>query len=332
MLAESYLHTLSPFLLRISGEIGLRWYGLAYLAGFVVAGHIMGKLVKTGRSPLARQRIDPGSLLTSLIVGVIVGGRLGFALFYQPQVLWTFGSSFPFWELLAIHKGGMASHGGMLGVLVASAYFVQKNKLDLYDTLHVADLAAFCATPGLFFGRLANFVNAELWGEPVATRPAPWWSVKYPNEMLPGHPDSVPSVVANVADVFPSEPANTIHTRLIEGDPAVREAVVPLLTPYWPSQLIQALAEGPLLATVLCIAWWRPKQPGMIGATFLCCYGPLRLLTEMVRQPDAGIDRTFSLSRGQLLSVGMVLAGVLLLLAVRKSSRREGGLFPPSTS
>ena len=226
----------------------------------------------------------------------------------------------------------MASHGGMLGVLVASAYFVQKNKLDLYDTLHVADLAAFCATPGLFFGRLANFVNAELWGEPVATRPAPWWSVKYPNEMLPGHPDSVPSVVANVADVFPSEPANTIHTRLIEGDPAVREAVVPLLTPYWPSQLIQAMAEGPLLATVLCIAWWRPKKPGMIGAIFLCCYGPLRLLTEMVRQPDAGIDRTFGLSRGQLLSVGMVLAGVLLLLAVRKSSRREGGLFPPSTS
>ena len=90
MLAESYLHTLSPFLLRISGEIGLRWYGLAYLAGFVVAGHIMGKLVKTGRSPLAQQRIDPGSLLTSLVVGVIVGGRLGFALinlkFFGPLV------------------------------------------------------------------------------------------------------------------------------------------------------------------------------------------------------------------------------------------------------
>ena len=84
-----------------------------------------------------RQNIDPGSLLTSLVVGVIVGGRLGFALFYQPQVLWTFDSSFPFWEILAIHKGGMASHGGMLGVLVASFLFVRKNKLDLYDTLHV---------------------------------------------------------------------------------------------------------------------------------------------------------------------------------------------------
>ena len=187
MLAESYLHTLSPFLLRISGDIGLRWYGLAYLAGFVVAGHIMSRLVKTGRSPLARKKIDPGSLLTSLIVGVIVGGRLGFALFYQPQILWTVGPSFPFWELLAIHKGGMASHGGMLGVLIASGWFVRKNNLDLYDTLHVADLAAFCATPGLFFGRLANFVNAELWGEPIATRPAPWWSVKYPNAVSYTH-------------------------------------------------------------------------------------------------------------------------------------------------
>lgn len=330
MLAESYLHTLSPFLLRISGEIGLRWYGLAYLAGFVLAGHIMAKLVKTGRSPLARQNIDPGSLLTSLVIGVIVGGRLGFALFYQPQVLWTFGPSFPFWEILAIHKGGMASHGGMLGVLVASAWFVRKNKLDLYDTLHVADLASFCATPGLFLGRLANFVNAELWGEPVATLPAPWWSVKYPNEMLPGHPDSVSSVVSDVAAAIPNESANSIHAKLIEGDPIVRDAVTPLLTPYWPSQLIQALAEGPLLATVLCIAWWRPKRPGMIGALFLCCYGPLRLLTEMVRQPDVGIDRTFGLSRGQLLSVGMVLAGILMMVAIRKSPRREGGLFPPS--
>ena len=331
MLAESYLHTLSPFLLRISGDIGLRWYGLAYLAGFVVAGHIMSRLVKTGRSPLACKKIDPGSLLTSLIVGVIVGGRLGFALFYQPQILWTFSPSFPFWELLAIHKGGMASHGGMLGVLIASGWFVRKNNLDLYDTFHVADLAAFCATPGLFFGRLANFVNAELWGEPIATRPAPWWSVKYPNEMLPGHPDSVPSVVAEVAAAFPNEPANSIHTKLIEGDQVVQEAVKPLLTPYWPSQLVQALAEGPLLAAILCIAWWRPKQPGMIGALFLCCYGPLRLLTEMIRQPDAGIDRIFGLSRGQLLSVGMVLGGLLLLALVRKSSRRDGGLFPPST-
>ena len=330
MLAESYLHTLSPFLLRFSGEIGLRWYGLAYLAGFFVAGQIMAKLVKTGRSPLARQNIDPGSLLTSLIVGVIVGGRLGFALFYQPHILWTFGSSFPFWELLAIHKGGMASHGGMLGVLTASAWFVRKNKLGLYDTLHVADLAAFCATPGLFFGRLANFVNAELWGEPIATRPAPWWSVKYPNEMLPGHPDSVESVVAHVADALPAESANIVHAKLIEGDAVVRETVIPLLTPYWPSQLIQAVAEGPFLAIMLCIAWWRPKRPGVISALFLCCYGPLRLLTEMVRQPDVGIDRIFGLSRGQLLSVGMVLAGIFILVAIRKSSRREGGLFPTS--
>ena len=103
MLAESYLHTLSPFLLRISGDIGLRWYGLAYLAGFVVAGHIMSRLVKTGRSPLARKKIDPGSLLTSLIVGVIVGGRLGFALFYQPQIFWTVGLPFTkgVWQVTA---------------------------------------------------------------------------------------------------------------------------------------------------------------------------------------------------------------------------------------
>ena len=330
MLAESYLHTLSPFLLRISGEFGLRWYGLAYIAGFIIAGQMMARLVKTGRSPLARQQIDPNSLLTAMVLGVIVGGRLGFAVFYQPHVLWTFDSSFPFWELLAIHKGGMASHGGMLGVLGASIWFVKKNKLDIYDTLHVADLAAFCATPGLFLGRLANFVNAELWGEPVGAQSAPWWSVKYPNEMLPGHPDSVPTVVSKVASAFPNESATSIHTKLIEGDQTVRDIATPLLTPYWPSQLIQAFAEGPFLATILCIAWWRPKRPGTITAFFLCCYGPLRLITEMVRQPDIGIERTLGFSRGQILSLGMVLAGTVLFFLIRKSQRREGGLLPPS--
>ena len=112
-------------------------------------GHIMGKLVKTGRSPWPTK--DRSRFFTDFTrCWSHRWGTPWICPFYQPQVLWTFGSSFPFWELLAIHKGGMASHGGMLGVLVASAYFVQKNKLDLYDTLHVADLAAFCATPALF--------------------------------------------------------------------------------------------------------------------------------------------------------------------------------------
>ena len=328
MLAESYLHDLSPFLLRISGEIGLRWYGLAYLAGFLVAGQLIARLVKTGRSPLARRNIDPGSLLTTMVFGVIIGGRLGFALFYQPQVLWTFNASFPFWELLAIHKGGMASHGGILGVLGASVWFARKNQLGLQDMLYVADLAAFCAPPGLFFGRLANFVNAELWGEPLSTQSPPWWSIKYPNEMLPGHPDSVSEVVTKVAATFPYESSTSIHTKLIQGDIVTREAVLPLLTPYWPSQIFQAITEGPLLGLILCVAWWRPKRPGTIAACFLCAYGPLRMLSELVRQPDVGIDRIMGLSRGQLLSAAMILAGIALYQMIKKSEVREGGLFP----
>ena len=147
MLAESYLHTLSPFLLRISGEIGLRWYGLAYLAGFVVAGHIMGKLVKTGEKPTGPTKDRSGFFTDSTRCWSHRWGTPWICPFLSTS------SSLDLWFILSVlgtachSQRGMASHGGMLGVLVASAYFVQKNKLDLYDTLHVADLAAFVQHP-----------------------------------------------------------------------------------------------------------------------------------------------------------------------------------------
>ena len=173
-------HNLSPFLIRFNENFGLRWYGLSYLAGFVAAGWLLARYHRAGRSPLDANAIF--DLMTALIMGVIVGGRLGYFLLYQfdtlvrdPLVL------FRVWE------GGMASHGGMLGVLVAVWWFTRKREAGL---LQVVDLVISTAPLGLFFGRLANFINGELWGKP--TRVA--WAVIFPaspQPLMPRHPSQL---------------------------------------------------------------------------------------------------------------------------------------------
>lgn len=156
-----WVHTPHPFLIRFSEDFGIRYYGLAYLAGFVMAGWLLQRYHKAGRSMLdVSSTFD---LMTFLIAGVVVGGRLGYFMLYQPE---TFLHDplvfFRVWE------GGMASHGGMIGVVVGMWWFTRKRKISF---LQVSDLVVTVAPIGLFFGRLANFVNGELWGKPTSV---PW--------------------------------------------------------------------------------------------------------------------------------------------------------------
>jgi len=175
-----WVHDLSPFLIRFNENFGIRWYGLSYLAGFVTAGWLLARYHRAGRSPLDANAIF--DLMTALITGVIVGGRLGYFLLYQ------FDSLFrdPL-VLFRVWEGGMASHGGMLGVLAALWWFTRKRETGL---LQVADLIVSAAPLGLFFGRVANFINGELWGKP--TRVA--WAVIFPaspQPLMPRHPSQL---------------------------------------------------------------------------------------------------------------------------------------------
>ncbi len=322
LLAESYLHRLDPVALPISPSWGIRWYGLAYLAGFIIAWVSIRWMARTGRSIIPAAAV--GDLLVYCVVGVLVGGRLGYALFYNPDLFLSFSPSPPWWELLAIHRGGMASHGGIAGVIIAMVIFAHRHRLPAW---HLIDLAALCAPPGLFLGRLANFVNGELWGKPLAasmqTDP-PWWSVKYPEEVFVGEVDltEIEGAVGGTATL-----AKTVVERLHAGDASVMDVVVPQLTAWWPSQLIQAIADGPILLAVLVCVWWKPRRPGVVSAWFLLAYGTLRILTEVVRQPDDGVVLILGLQRGQLLSVGMVLVGAYVLWWVtRRSISSIGGL------
>ena len=175
-----WIHDLSPFLIRFGENFGLRWYGLAYLVGFVGAGWLLRRYHQAGRSTLETTAVF--DLMTLLVAGVIVGGRLGYFLLYQPVVFF----SDPL-ILVRVWEGGMASHGGFLGVTVALWWFSRKRAESM---LQVADLIVTTVPIGLFFGRIANFINGELWGKVTEV---PWAVIfeKTGGGALPRHPSQL---------------------------------------------------------------------------------------------------------------------------------------------
>lgn len=336
VLAEAYLHRLDPFAIPFPSGWplgGIRWYGLAYLAGFIIAWLIIRGLARSHRTPLPERSV--GDLMVYFLIGVLVGGRLGYCLFYDQSLFVKFMPRFPFWGLLAINEGGMASHGGVVGVALACWLFGLRHHL---SRLHLLDLAAFTCPPGLFLGRLANFVNAELWGRALPASmqdDPPWWSITYVQE-LAQHAELRDALSAALAEVGVSgDDWNFAVERLVEaareGNVTVIETVRPLLTAYYPSQFIQAITDGPVLMALLVAVWWGPRKPGVVASWFLIGYAVMRLLSERVRQPDAGVAMLSTpiadLSRGQVLSLLMLAAGVLCLVcSVRREVEPIGGL------
>ena len=355
LLADAYVHDLDPVLLPIGGAFAIRWYGLSYLAGFVVGFLILKWMAKTARIAVPGERVF--DLIIYGVGGVLIGGRLGYAIFYQPSLFIELTDSPPFWGLLAINDGGMASHGGIIGVMLAMAIFAWRTKI---PWPHIMDCVAFICPPGLFFGRLANFVNGELWGKrlpgEMQGEAAPWWGVQYPAE-IPNLAIENPALLIRAVEipeaigVTPGEWQRIIETcdrsdesiallhrwvdRIIEqvreGNQELIDALQSVLTAFYPSQLIQAAAEGVVLFLILAIVWLRPVRPGVIGTSFLAAYGILRILTEVFRQPDEGVPILLGLQRGQLLSVVMLIGFCIAVACVLiRREPRLGGLLKPS--
>ncbi|MCK0166181.1 MAG: prolipoprotein diacylglyceryl transferase [Pseudomonadota bacterium] len=275
-----------------SFTFALRWYAMAYIAGIVLGWWLCRRAVLTPRlwgaagPPLAPARLE--DLVTWIVLGVILGGRLGFVLFYQPGYYLANPA-----EILMVWQGGMSFHGGMLGVAVALILFHLRHRVPL---LPLADLLALATPIGLFLGRLANFVNAELWGRPTDL---PW------------------------AVIFPGAAAQDC-------------AGVAGLCARHPSQLYEALLEGVLLGAVLLWLAWRRgafQRPGLLTGVFLMGYGTARALVELVRQPDAqfagpGNPLGYALqlgqaglTMGQILSLPMIAAGLWLALRAFRGER-----------
>ena len=284
---------ISPELFAIEfGEfrLALRWYALAYIAGLVLGWRLVVALVKRPRLwPGGAAPMTPGhaeELFTAVILGVILGGRLGYVLFYKP----AYYLAHPL-EIPMVWAGGMSFHGGLLGVVIAALVFARRHSVPIFQ---LSDALAVATPAGLLFGRIANFINAELWGRPSDV---PW------------------------AVIFPGEAAQACG--LDWPPPCARH----------PSQLYEAGLEGLLLgALLLAVALTGGlRRPGLATGIFLAGYGAARAFVEIFRQADAQyitpenplghvirLTETVGLSMGQILSLPMLLLGLVLIFMARR--------------
>lgn len=299
----TWMHNLDPFALQIGGGFGLRWYGLAYLAAFASAYLIYVHLAKRGCSVLPLNKV--GDFITGCAVfGVLVGGRLGFMLFYDFDGF--VGDPLVFFR---VWEGGMSAHGGILGVVIYTFWFAWRYNLNwpgLGDNLVVG------VPLGLFFGRMANFINGELYGRPSSVP----WSVFFPkavyqlpverqrevllqSEQIVGRPVGLDQVVASVPE-----------------SPRLAEMLGSYLEARHPSQLYEAVLEGLFLFFLLWILRTRVRLAnGVITGMFFIGYAVLRSLAELFREPDAGL--VWGMTRGQFLSIFLVLIGLGFWIAAR---------------
>jgi len=273
------------FTISLGGfDFSLRWYALSYIAGFIVALYIMKFFVR--RDHFWKYRSPPmgidqtEDILTYLIFGVILGGRLGYVIFYN----FDYYLFHPI-DILRIWDGGMSFHGGFTGVVLSLIYYCSRNGIEI---LPAADLLALASPPGLLFGRVANFINAELWGRPTDVP----WGVISPGDIA----QNCPGVIG----------------------PCARH----------PSQIYEAGLEGLLLFIVLIlIAYFGGlKKSGVIAGTFIAGYGCARFFVEYYRVPDPqffsdvnpyGFAFSFGnigVTMGQTLSIPMILIGVIFML------------------
>lgn len=327
------VHDLSPFLIRFSGDIGIRWYGLSYIMGFLASYYMISWLAQRQRVGLTPQMV--GDFITYGAIGVLVGGRLGYCVFYNPELFIQFRSSFPFWGVLAVNEGGMASHGGIIGLVLATTIFAIRNGL---SQLYLYDLIAIVGPIGIFFGRMANFINGELVGRPAdPTFPL---AVRFPQDIflwpknefakLPALGDVISQIPGYTkdqwlewvdkfrSDVTAREAVNAGLTKIVDaiqsGNVAAKEAIGPLLEPRHPSQLYAGASEGLFLFLCLFLIWYKPRRPGVIGAWFVILYAIVRIVNEQFRMPDDHLGyQLFNLTRGQWLSIGMLFVGFALL-------------------
>jgi phosphatidylglycerol---prolipoprotein diacylglyceryl transferase len=290
-----YVHHLSPFLVRFGPQLGVRYYGLAYLCGFAGAFYLLKWLARRGYGPLKESQVGDFTFYAALF-GVLVGGRLGYVLFYRPEML----TQDPL-GILRVWDGGMSSHGGILGLIVFSLIYARKHHLSWTG---VGDNLVAVAPIGLFFGRIANFINGELYGR-ATTVP---WAMQFPAELI-DHPDEAARALRQVQSLNPNLDSVEAVIQAARTDERVRSMLAGILTPRHPSQLYEALLEGLFLFVLLLAVRLKVRKPdGVVTGLFFIAYAVVRIFGEAFREPDAPLTGPFS--RGQFLSLFMILVGI----------------------
>lgn len=266
-----YVHDIDPVLFHIWGEFGVRYYGIAYALGFLVAIYLLKKYREKGLIPISAEQ--QSSLLFALVLGVLVGGRLGHVLFYDFQD--TISNPL---SIFAVWKGGMASHGGFIGVIVAAWIMTRQFKMPFFN---LGDFLTTMAAPGLMFGRIANFINGELWGTPTNVS----WAVIFPASAPIGTP---------VELIQPRHPSQLYEAAL--------EGLFLFIYTQWRIWKTDAL-----------------KSPGRISGEFLILYAIVRIIGEQFREYDS--PPIWGMSRGVFYSLFMIIAGLIFIIKSKKQPK-----------
>lgn len=342
-----------PVLFPIAGPISVRWYGLMYIVGFVAAQMILVRLARARFLPLDPQKVT--DFIFYAVIGTIVGGRLGYAIFYQQGL-------FDPVKILRIWEGGLAFHGGLIGVTTAVWLFARKNGIRFG---RMGDAAALAVTPGIFAVRMANFINGELYGRITASTTA--FAMRFPTDELAQRALGIETIrhldgdkraeelmiqfaygKVDFQEVVEHLPEKNQGSELLEPLRAIRWEEVQDVVPYrHPSQIYEGLGEGLVMGLVLWVLYLttrkRPLPSWSYAGTFLLGYGLIRFLLENVRQPDSQFrdqdDKLgtvlFGLTMGQVLCAAMILIGGTLVVRgflLRRAGYQDDGTDGSSRS
>lgn len=303
-----YVHHLSPFVFQFPNGVGPRWYGLAYVSAFVVGTWLYRRLAELGYSELRPEQVS--DLITwSALFGVLLGGRMGYFLLYDFDGIRSDPSVF-----FRVWQGGMASHGGILGLFFYTLWYAHKHRVSWTG---LGDNLVVVAPIGLFFGRVANFINGELYGRITNVS----WAMQFPGELQ--DPLVWNSKLTQLDQLLSRYPGN-INTPQAIIDEArhsepLRELLRDVLNPRHPSQLYEATLEGVLLFAVLWVVRTRFRvKRGVLTGLFFILYALARILGEQFREPDASLFG--NLTRGQFYSLFMIAIGAAFLFWSRTQS------------
>ncbi|PIQ38213.1 MAG: prolipoprotein diacylglyceryl transferase [Lysobacterales bacterium CG17_big_fil_post_rev_8_21_14_2_50_64_11] len=280
------LHDIDPIAIHL-GPVSVHWYGLMYLLAFIVVSWLGTHRVNAGRFPGINANAF-GDLVFYGMLGVVLGGRIGYVLFYAFADLLRDPLM-----IVRVWEGGMSFHGGLLGVIAAVWLWSRAQRVHVFDTL---DFVAPLVPPGLGFGRIGNYIGGELWGKPTGS----WYGVLFPNS---------PELSA-----YPMEQLRSLHASgALDG------------FARHPSQLYQALLEGLLMFVLLYGFSSRARPRYAVSGLFALLYGVFRFVVEFVRVPDAQLGYlAFGwLTMGQVLSLPLIAAGLFLLWHSRRSPRLQ---------
>ena len=323
----TWIHNLDPFIFEING-FGPRWYGLAYIIGLVAGWYMVRRWAQQQRLPIKAEAVQ--DLAVYFGVGMIAGGRLGYCLFYDTSLL------MPPWQILYVWQGGMASHGGIVGMFLGVLLYCRKHKIPFWV---IADASATVTPIGICAGRIANFINGELWGRPTDVS----WGMRFPTSIAVDEGVKINEAIAAAGDPAFGTPAWTaLQHQIIQIENSYRQAQIDLAkleagSDEWvriineyvlirhPSQLYAALLEGVVVFVVAMLAHRMHRKPGLSLGVVLSVYAVVRFVNEFWRNPDQGYDLFLGwMSKGQLLSIPILAIGIgFMIWAARKQPMPE---------